>query len=308
LEIDEENKEIKEGVLICKNCGEKYPITNYIPRILPKYLPHVTKKTAKSFGYEWKFFSKFYKEYKKQFLDWIYPIKPQFFKDKMILDAGCGTGRHIFYSVKFGAKEVIGVDISDAIDTAYENTKNIPNVGLIQSDIYHLPLKSKFDFIYCIGVLHHLPNPERGFNRLLEHLKDGGTIFVWVYGREGNNLLKMLKLVRRVTIKCPLWLLNQLSFFITFFSYPIIKLIYNQPNNMRSSRLFNKILPRNEFFKYLSGFSFSHVRSIIFDQLLAPIANYYTKEEFESWFRDAKLKNILITWRNMNSWRGMANK
>lgn len=306
LKIYLKDEEIKEGILMCTKCGKKYPIKNYIPRVLPSHLTKETKKTAESFTYEWKIFSKLYKQYKKQFLDWIYPIKPRFFKDKIVLDAGCGVGRHVFYSAKFGAKEVIGVDLSNSVDVAYQHVKHLPNVHIIQADIYNLPLKRKFDFVYSIGVLHHLPNPEKGFRQLLKHLKPNGRIFAWVYGREGNNFLKILLPLRRITTKLPLKLTETLSFLILVFLLPLIKLIYRPLNNIQSMKKLAKKLPQNAFFNYLSDFSFRQIHSIVFDQLFAPIANYYTREEFRKWFENARLKDIVISWRNKNSWRGFA--
>jgi SAM-dependent methyltransferase len=294
LEVAKEDEEVKEGKLICNKCRATYPIRSYIPRILPK-LTSIEKKTAKSFGYEWTHFSKLYETYKQQFLDWIKPLKPSFFKNKVVLDAGCGLGRHVYYSTKFGAKEVIGIDFSNSVDVAYQHVKQFSNVHIIQTDIYNLPFKKPFDFIYCIGVLHHLPWPEKGFRELIKHLKPEGRISIWVYGKEGNLLLKPLLALRRLTIKLSLEVNKLISLSILSLIYPII-ILY---------KLFKKInLPHRDFFIYLSNFNLNLINSIIFDQLIAPIANYYRKEEIEQWFANVGLKNVLITWRNKNSWRG----
>lgn len=307
LEVHSGDDEIESGNLVCKKCSISYPIRNGIPRIIDS-ISDLQIKTTKAFGYEWKRFSKQYMEYEKQFLDWIYPLEAIFFKDKIILDAGCGTGRHVICSNKFEAKEVIGVDLSrDAVEVAYEHTKTIPNVHILQADIHALPFDAPFDFIYSIGVLHHLPEPEMGFKSLLKHLKKNGTIAVWVYGKEGNYLLPILNIVRKFTILMPFKIVMAISFVMTLLIYPITKIVYKPINELKSTKPLTKILPQYEFFSYLARFSFNQVHSIIFDQLIAPVANYYTREEFESWFKNAHLKDIVITWRNRNSWRGSAN-
>jgi SAM-dependent methyltransferase len=61
------------------------------------------------------------------------------------------------------------MDLSDAVETAYANLGKMPNVHVVQGDIYHPPFArpeggGPFDFIYSIGVLHHLPDPEAGFH------------------------------------------------------------------------------------------------------------------------------------------------
>ena len=100
---------------------------------------------------------------RREFLDWIRPLEPADFEGRVVLDAGCGKGRHIFLAAKFKARTVVGVDLSNAVEAAYRNTRELPNVHVIQADIYHLPFAQPFDLAYSIGVLHHLPDPKAGF-------------------------------------------------------------------------------------------------------------------------------------------------
>jgi protein arginine N-methyltransferase 1 len=43
---------------------------------------------------------------------------PHLFKDKVVLDVGCGTGILSMFCAKAGAKMVIGVDMSNILDQA----------------------------------------------------------------------------------------------------------------------------------------------------------------------------------------------
>ena len=270
----------------------------------------VKLRTMKGFGYEWKNFSKLFDIYEKQFLNWIYPIPPSFFEGKLVLDAGCGVGRHLFHATKFGA-ETIGIDLSESVDVAYANTKSLAKAHLLQADIYHLPFReNQFDYVYCIGVLHHLPKPQQGFNGLIKVLKSQGTISAWVYGREGNIPLKILNPMRKYLFsKIPIQLTELSSYLMMLFIYPVVKLVYKPLNkNQWSRKLADAVLPQNPFFNYLANFNFEINHSILFDQLLAPIAYYYKREEFEKWFLEAPLQDVKISWRNKNSWRGYARK
>ena len=56
---------------------------------------------------------------RKEFLGWISPLTPRDFGDRVVLDAGCGKGRHIFLAAQFKARTVVGVDLSDAVEAAY---------------------------------------------------------------------------------------------------------------------------------------------------------------------------------------------
>ena len=52
--------------------------------------------------------------------DFIYENK-DLFKDKIVLDVGCGTGILSMFCARAGAKKVIAVDNSDIISFALEN-------------------------------------------------------------------------------------------------------------------------------------------------------------------------------------------
>ena len=328
--------DIVEGLLTSK-CGRWYPIVRSVPRVIsdslrPKIFPGfgdffrkygsqipksnagVTEKisadeqfkTISGFGYEWTKFSKMHGEYELQFLDWMYPLQPSFFKGKLVMDAGCGTGRHSMISAKFGA-EIVGVDLSESVEVAAKVTESIEKAHIIQTDIYKLPFKEgTFDFVYSIGVIHHLPNPQEGFRSIVSVTRKKGLVYAWVYGREGNILLKIMDPIRKHVIsKLPHFIINVISLMIMLIVHPIIKLVYGPLNRNSQTRNFaQRVLPQNAFFYYMSKFNFNINHSILFDQLVAPIANYYTKEEFKKWFTDENLKDISLTWRNKNSWRG----
>ncbi|NTW18335.1 MAG: class I SAM-dependent methyltransferase, partial [Nostocales cyanobacterium W4_Combined_metabat2_030] len=70
-------------------------------------------------------------------------------------------------SSRFGAKLVLAVDASMAVEAAKQNSKLFDNIHVIQADLHHLPFRQKqqaqIDFIFCIGVLHHLDVPKVGF-------------------------------------------------------------------------------------------------------------------------------------------------
>jgi protein arginine N-methyltransferase 1 len=48
---------------------------------------------------------------------------PDAFKDKIVLDVGCGSGILSMFAAKSGAKLVIAVDMSNIIDQAIEIAK-----------------------------------------------------------------------------------------------------------------------------------------------------------------------------------------
>jgi uncharacterized protein YbaR (Trm112 family)/ubiquinone/menaquinone biosynthesis C-methylase UbiE len=297
-----ENGEVIEGFLVCTGCKREFPIRGGIPRMVTGL---EEKSTGERFGYEWMKFPQLSRLYERQFLDWINPIEKDFFRGKVVLDAGCGKGRHIYLTSHFGARTVIGIEVGEAIEVAYANTRDLNNVHLIQADIYHPPLRRAFDYIYSIGVLHHLPKPEDGFKSLSGLLKSSGTISVWVYGREGNGWIVYLvnPLRRFLTSKMPLPALKKISFPIAFLLYVMCKFLY-KPINLHFKSL-RRFLFYNDYMFYISDFELGEIHSIVFDHLLAPISFYLEKDAVIHWFNRYEFGDIQIAWHNKNSWRAM---
>src|SRR5512132_2004433 len=183
-----EEAEIMEGQLACDPCQSKFPIVRGIPRFgTPEKLDAEKAATAENFGWQWQHFAQSDELYADQFLGWIAPVRPEFFQDKVVLEGGCGKGRHTQLAATWGAHDVIGVDLSEAVETAFAATRNLENAHIVQADIYHLPFARVFDYAFSVGVLHHLPDPRAGFRSLATKVKDGGYLSAWVYGAESNE-------------------------------------------------------------------------------------------------------------------------
>jgi 2-polyprenyl-3-methyl-5-hydroxy-6-metoxy-1,4-benzoquinol methylase len=118
-------------------------------------------------------------------------ISPEKIYEKLVLDAGCGMGRFAEVASRYGAR-VVGVDLSRAVESAHKNLGDRPNVQILQADLLQLPLRNGiFDFIHSIGVLHHTPNCEATFRKLVPLLKPGGRIVVWLYSGYNPLTYKM---------------------------------------------------------------------------------------------------------------------
>jgi SAM-dependent methyltransferase len=307
LRIERElGEEILEGSLVCRSCQASFPVTGGIPRFLPPHLSREKQATAAAFGYEWTHYAELTDKYLDEFLDWIKPVDASFFTDRLVLDAGCGKGRHAYLAAHFGARDVVGADLSEAVEAAFENTRQFPNVHIIQADLYSLPFLSPFDFVYSIGVLHHLPDPKLGFLCLVQHLKPGGRISLWVYGKEGNAWIeKLVNPIRiGVTSKLPKPLTRAISFLISLPLYAALKLVYRPVNRIPHLAPLRSKLLYGHYLLSISDFSFAENFWNVFDHLVAPTAFYHSRAEVEDWLATANLQQIEISARNNNSWRG----
>jgi SAM-dependent methyltransferase len=305
---------IMEGSLQCEGCGTSYAIQEGIPRLLDQHtIDQRNKTTAERFGQEWEDFDFIdIQRYTQQFLDWIFPVQSEFFYNKLILDAGCGKGRHCVVSAKFHAREVIGIDLADgSVITAFRNTKDTPNIHIIQANLYHLPFKSDtFDYVYSIGVLHHTPEPKKASICLVEKVKPGGAISAWVYGKEGNWwVISLLNPIRKfITAKLPLPILKFFAFVLSGILKGLLRGVYVPVNENRWLQPISRILFYNDYLYYIARFPFREVYCIVFDHLLPEIAFYIDREEFSSWFTANRLEHVRITQRTKNSWRGTGEK
>jgi SAM-dependent methyltransferase len=296
-----QDEEVETGSLACKTCRRSFEIRSGIPRFTPPELSDKVRRNVGSFGYEWSWLSSLSEKNETEFLSYLGRICPESFKSRVVLDAGCGMGKFLYLSGKYGAKDVIGVDLADrSVEAAYNNTRHMANVHVVQADLFHLPLKPCFDFVYSIGVLHHLSFPQEGFQLLVEHLKDGGAILAWVYGYEGNELyIRFLDPVRKITCRMPLWSNKVLAALLAFALWIPIMTVYVPLETVRIKRL-----PFHDYFIYFHKLGFHFFWGTVFDKLIPQISNYYRNEEFMSWFSKAKLRDISITQRNANSWSG----
>ncbi len=298
--------EVETGELVCESCSLRWPIRGGIPRLVPADLVEQQRKTANAFGWQWQHFAEMHPEFEAQFLDWLDPIGRDDFVGKRVLDAGCGLGRHSYFAASYGAREVVALDLSDAVETAQRNLAQFDNVHVIQGDLLRPPLRTAadgggFDLVYSIGVLHHLPDPYEGFRTLLRYVRPGGTIAVWVYGHENNGFVRnVVEPIRRVSTRIPPSALRTLAWPLAVGFHGAAKGIYRPLERTAAG----KSLPLHEYMSSVADFSFRQNYGIVFDQLVAPTAAYIKGDELRTWFAQNRLEDVHVSHRHGNSWRG----
>lgn len=103
-----------------------------------------------------------------------------------ILIAGCGTGQHALITAsRFKDSHILAIDLS-LHSLSYAKRKveefGVKNIEFMQADILNLTgLNKKFDIIETVGVLHHMDEPEVGWDILVQCLKPGGLIKIGLY-------------------------------------------------------------------------------------------------------------------------------
>jgi SAM-dependent methyltransferase len=144
---------------------------------------------ADSFGYQWTTFRKTQlddadrAESEATFAEKT-GLVPADVEGRTVLDVGCGMGRFADVVARWGARSVVGMDLSRAVEAAAENLAGYPSAHVVQGDAMAPPFaEASFDLVFSIGVLHHTPNTARAVASAARFVKPGGTFAVWLYSK-----------------------------------------------------------------------------------------------------------------------------
>lgn len=191
-------------------------------------------------------------------------------RDARIVDVGCGACRVAHLVNGLGKGRMVSIDLSLA--TLRAAARDAPG-PLVNGDNLDLPLRSGCaDLVISNGVIMVTPDARASFRELARLLRPGGTLVVSVYGRGswyqpvyrfGSPVVRRLRdwigeAGLRATL-FPLWHAAVLALLATALRRP-----HWLPLDM-SWHLFH-------------------------DQLTTPHCTFHTREELESWAREAGLR------------------
>lgn len=295
---------VMEGELKCQRCQRQFAVTRGVPVLLPRNVAPIATETAERFATEWTRWSDLRDYYEEQFLDWIAPVSKADFVDKAVLEGGCGKGRHTALVAGFGAKTVVAIDLGTSAWVAFANTRHLPNVHVAIGDVTRPPVRPVFDLAFSVGVLHHLPQPRQGFDALVSRLKQGGRIATWVYGQENNEwITRYVDPVRKtLTSRLPAGLLKTASWLPSAGLYALIRTLYRPDKNGKGPAL-----PYGDYFASMHAFPIDELHSIVFDQLVTPVAFYLNEETVKSWYA-VGFTDVAVRSHRGYSWSATARR
>jgi len=318
-------EEVMEGALRC-TCKAWFPIIRGVPRLLPPELRHVLidyypsffrqyekslpplgqeekenlasaleikgkENTIYRFSYEWNEFKHYDDD---NFAKGIGPISEDFFKEKRILDAGCGAGRHAKEALRKGAREVFAMDLSNSVDAAFENTITDGRIHPVQGDMFHLPFRLRsLDLIYSLYALPHTHNPPLAFQSMVPFLNNQGTIIVYLYNSKRWFSYKCLALMRSLTTRLPNPWVRGLAFFIGTVDYYILILPYRLTAGWKAlQKRLSRLTPAH--IRLYATRTFQTCCTDWMDRLFYPYVHYYSREDADRWLNQARLSNADI--------------
>jgi SAM-dependent methyltransferase len=137
-------------------------------------------------------------------------IKPEWFHGKDVLDAGCGNGRWAYGLSSLGANLTLVDQSAEAIEATRKALAGVP----VKKEFYVTPLEElsvnlparQYDLVFSWGVLHHCRSFERAFREVVGRVKEGGLLYLYLYGRESMDVEAEMELFRtrlRVAMMSP---------------------------------------------------------------------------------------------------------
>lgn len=297
--LDAPAASVADSAITCPHCRHRIPVVRGIPRFVDVPDTDDARRTQASFGYEWTHFNDWQPSGETNFTDYFAGLDLGSLRNAAVLDAGCGMGRHA-RQIAPHARAVVAVDFSAAIEQAARNTAPQANVTCMQADLTRLPLRDEtFDYVYSLGVLHHIADTEGTLAGLVRKVKPGGRIRIYLYWkREGfvGLLLSLATAARLVTTRLPFPLLRALCWLLSVVLFGAVILPYRLLGALGVRGIDN--WPLWVYTKY----PFRVLYNDQFDRFSAPIEKRYSPDEVRAML--ARLGLTDITVRPCFGWVG----
>lgn len=243
---------------------------------------------------------------REQFEDWMAPLTEADFRGHDVLEMGCGNGSLLVHTAAWQPRKLVGIDLGSSVETARANLQvaGATNAQVQQADLTTFT-SDGFDVVYCIGVLHHLKEPQSGFKAVLRNVRPGGKFHCWVYAREGNNIVVwFVDPLRKLASRLPWWFTKYAiatPLAVPFYLYAkLLRAIIGESRTRWRSALLR------DYCLWIAPREFAFFRHVAFDQLVTPQTTYITRDEIERWLAestDIEPASTYIILRNGNSWK-----
>jgi SAM-dependent methyltransferase len=258
---------------------------------------HIDHGTVRSFGEEWSKFSTFSDKDIKTAGDQYFDIidDNMINSSAVVLDLGCGTGRWSRY-IADRVKFIEAIDPSIAVLSAAKLTADKPNIRVTQAGVDNIPFADgSFDFILCLGVLHHLPGTAEAMAKAVKKLRMKGNFLVYLYydldnrGMLYKTLFGASDLLRRSISKLPGALKRGVCDVIAAVVYMPFVLA------ARGLRLAGGNAWKAVPLSYYADKSFGIIRNDSLDRFGTPLEQRFSKKEISEMMSDAGLGDIVFS-------------
>lgn len=263
----------------------------------------IARDIQATFGEEWKKYGSILPEHEKEFAQYFDLVRLNDLKEKRCCDLGCGMGRWSYYLSGF-VKEIILVDFSDAIFVARRNLLKNGNCLFFMGDLKDLPFKTNFaDFIFSLGVLHHLPTP--CLEEVRELKRFAPDLLIFLYYALDNRPLYFRAVLKAVTaLRGILWRIKNRVFrkiFSVTGTYAIYIPLVVLGRVLRPFGL-SSAVPLYDFYKDKSS---ARIEQDVYDRFFTRIEQRVTKKEILS-LKDS-FSSVIIS-ENLPYWHFLCRR
>lgn len=264
-----------------------------------------------TFNEEWSKFSKFSEKEISKAGDQYFDIVDESMLNSTstVMDLGCGSGRWTRYvAPKAGFVEAL--DVISSVHKAAIMNKDKKNVRITQAGVFDIPFPDQsFDFIFCLGVLHHLEQPFEALKAASLKLKPGGHFLIYLYYKlDGAGWLNRLLFhfsvpVRIFVSSLPSRLKLPLCDFIAVVIYLPLVFFARLLKIMVGDKKWLKFIP----LIYYTDKSLRIIRNDALDRFGTPVEKRFSKAEVEDLLENAGLKMVKVSDK-APFWHAVARK
>jgi len=288
-----------DSELHCASCGRAYPIRSWAPMLIldPTIAEH---KTQDLYGDIWESYRKKgkqrgYRAPATSHIDLLIQASgSSLAQGEAGIDAGCGSGGGTLALARQHAGiRFIGLDLAAGVRRAAAQCVTVPNLRYVQGNLLAPPLaRHAFDFAYSFGVLHHTRDPRSAFLALVDRLRQGGRITIFVYKDFSDLPLKKLLLApvtlfRRISTRLPVRVLRALA----WCGSPFVFLLLTLP-----ARILRAIgLPRMaQHIPYGTFPGIQGIAASLEDRFGAPYEHRFRISDLQEWAQAAGLQDVRV--------------
>jgi ubiquinone/menaquinone biosynthesis C-methylase UbiE len=207
----------------------------------------------------------------------------EFYKNKSVLEIGCGSGRHSRRLVsKYGASSVAAIDLSDAVLVANELNNGFDNISVANANVFELPFPDEaFDVGFSLGVLMHTEDPKKAFNCLCSKVKKKGDAVIWVYAKTPRKYF--MEFFRFFTKNAPTVVQKFISNGLSIALWPMVLI----------SKKYGISLSNH--FKEYAKYDYYVYKTDMYDRIAAPLIAFYSEKEIQTWFDEVGFEVVEVS-------------
>ena len=309
---DEIEIEVVAGALICARCRCYYPIHNGVPRLLT-YPTEVARVHARehaqwiaeqlsgytlaasepppgeagvlrNFSTEWTGYRWSGSSYWDTTPETMLRVKrfelgvaKHELKHRLVLEVGIGIGGTADALSRAEDCELVGMDLSYAVDQARHYFGANPRLHIVQASVFAPPFRANtYDAVYSHGVLHHTYSTRAAFGEIARLPKPTqGMLYVWLYSHEQERLtplrraiMAVERAVRPVLSRLP----ASVQTAVLLPTTPLYMLYQNFYRRRKMGR------------QYTATYTWNEALHAARDRLTPPFAHRHSYEEVAGWF------------------------